>query len=273
MDDSRRSVAESVREYARGVIGGLLFSLPLLYTMEVWWTGFRASGLRLIGGLLFTFFLLLLYNRFAGMRRESTWLEVAIDSTEELGLGLVQSAAVLWLLGELRSGIGLREAVGKIVVEALPIAIGVSVGTAQLGDSDDVGKSGEDSKGPFVREASLAICGAFLFAGNIAPTDEVVQIALHAGSFRLVLLAAASMLTAYAIMHHTGFRGARPLHDNRAIGVVVTYAIAILSAAVTLWFFGRFAHTGAQMNVAQTVTLAFPAALGASAGRILLQPT
>jgi putative integral membrane protein (TIGR02587 family) len=270
MDDAKRSVAESFREYARGIIGGLLFSLPLLYTMEMWWTGFRASGLRLVGGLAFTFLLLLLYNRVAGMRRDSTWVEVAIDSTEELGLGLLQSAAVLWLLGELRSGMGMREALGKIVVEAMPIAIGVSVGTAQLGDTDPVGKSGDES--PFVRELSLAVCGSFLFAGNIAPTDEVVQIAVRAGPLRLLLLAIASMAVAAAIMHHSGFRGARPLARNSTTGVVITYAIALTASGLTLWFFGRFASTGLQMCVAQTVTLAFPAALGASAGRILLRP-
>jgi hypothetical protein len=31
-----RSTGESLREYGRGVAGGLLFSLPLLYTVEVW---------------------------------------------------------------------------------------------------------------------------------------------------------------------------------------------------------------------------------------------
>ncbi|HEX4668040.1 MAG TPA: DUF2391 family protein, partial [Chthoniobacterales bacterium] len=34
------SIGDSLREYARGIAGGLMFSLPLLYTMEVWWTGF-----------------------------------------------------------------------------------------------------------------------------------------------------------------------------------------------------------------------------------------
>ncbi|MDQ3135846.1 MAG: TIGR02587 family membrane protein, partial [Acidobacteriota bacterium] len=34
-----RPIKKSLQEYARGVAGGLLFSLPLLYTMEVWWMG------------------------------------------------------------------------------------------------------------------------------------------------------------------------------------------------------------------------------------------
>lgn len=39
----------SLQEYARGIAGGLIFSLPLLYTMEVWWAGFITNALAAIG--------------------------------------------------------------------------------------------------------------------------------------------------------------------------------------------------------------------------------
>ncbi len=48
-----------------------------------------------------TFGLLLLYNPYAGLRRDARWLEVAIDSVEELGIGLFLLASVLWLLGRI----------------------------------------------------------------------------------------------------------------------------------------------------------------------------
>jgi len=54
-----RTVSQSLREYARGVAGGLLFSLPLLYTMEVWWAGFVAHPWRLALYVAGTFLLLL----------------------------------------------------------------------------------------------------------------------------------------------------------------------------------------------------------------------
>ena len=41
-----RPVSVTLRTYARGVVGGLLFSLPLLYTMEVWWAGFTMDPVR-----------------------------------------------------------------------------------------------------------------------------------------------------------------------------------------------------------------------------------
>ena len=48
-----RTVRQSVDEYGRGVAGGVLFSLPQLYTMEMWWAGFSASPEMLLvcGGI------------------------------------------------------------------------------------------------------------------------------------------------------------------------------------------------------------------------------
>ncbi|MGI8431667.1 MAG: DUF2391 family protein [Chthoniobacterales bacterium] len=66
------TVAQSLRQYARGVAGGLIFSLPLLYTMEVWQTALVAGHARLLLGIAATFCLLLGYNRYAGMRPDST---------------------------------------------------------------------------------------------------------------------------------------------------------------------------------------------------------
>ena len=55
-----RSVLQSAREYGRGVAGGLLFSLPMLYTMEVWAAGFRLSPGRILVLASATFVLLLI---------------------------------------------------------------------------------------------------------------------------------------------------------------------------------------------------------------------
>jgi hypothetical protein len=61
-------VSRSLQEYGRAAIGGLIFSLPLLFTMEVWWAGFSASPERLMLGLAGTFLLLIAYNAVSGLR-------------------------------------------------------------------------------------------------------------------------------------------------------------------------------------------------------------
>jgi hypothetical protein len=38
------------------------------------------------------------YNRFSRMRRDASWLEIAIESVEELGPGLVTAALLLFLI-------------------------------------------------------------------------------------------------------------------------------------------------------------------------------
>lgn len=272
---SAPQIAESLQEYGRGLAGGLMFSLPLLYTMEMWWTGFMASPWRLLGLLGFTYVLLLGYNRFAGMHADATSADVAIDSVEELGLGLLTSAAGLFLLGQIDLTTPSHEAVGKIVIEAVVVAIGFSIGTAQL----HAGTEGRDDKGRAATTGlrgalSIAFCGAVLFAANVAPTEEIVVIALATGPVRLIGITVVSLLLSSVILYFSNFRSSsfvrRESRFDVALGTATTYAVALIASAILLWFFGRFDDATLAVAVRQVVVLGFPATLGASAGRLLL---
>jgi putative integral membrane protein (TIGR02587 family) len=281
-----RTVDESLREYARGVAGGLLFSLPLLYTMEVWWAGFTSHPWRLAAYVAATFALLLGYNYYLGLRRDTCFSEVVIDSFEELGLGLLIAFFILWLLGRVTLDQPLTEIVGKTTVEAMTVAVGVSVGTAQLGaegeDEHDKGvggarSAGGDRGGPhFGGQVVVALCGAVLFAANVAPTEEIVTIAVEISAWRVLGLALLSMALGALILYYSGFSGAQQYvrfdarHDV-LVGTVITYAVALAASAVILAFFGRFDGQALATCVAQTVVLGVAATLGASAGRLLLQ--
>lgn len=279
-DSSRTpSTGDSLREYGRGFAGGLLFSLPLLYTMEVWWAGFIAGPARLLALLGATFFLLLGYNRFAGMRQDADWAEVAVDSVEELGLGIVTSAAVLFLIGRIDASMAANEMLGKILVEATLVAIGFSVGTAQLGaNTDDSGKGSSDSddRTSLSHHLVIGLCGAVLFAANVAPTEEIVMIAIETNPLRLLALAALSLALSAGVLYYADFVDAERLAPTNStldvvIGSAATYAVALVASAATLWFFGRFDNLALQMCAREIIVLAFPASLGAAAGRLLLQ--
>ena len=286
----KRPLSESVEEYGRGVAGGFLFSLPLLYTMEVWWHGFLATPLKLIAYLAFTFVLLLGYNRFAGMREDAGWLDVVIDSVEEMGIGVLLSALVLYLIGQIDGEMTRGELIGKIAIETGMVAVGVSVGTAQLGggngDDQDQGaepKSGMQKDGgkgkrrhASVADIFIGFCGAFLIAANVAPTEEIMMIAAEASSGRLAALALVSLATATVVLFFSDFRGSARYSvvesGWKLAGIAATtYAIAALASALMLWFFDRFDGVGLMFAVSQIVVLAFPAVIGASAGRLLLQ--
>ncbi len=275
------TVVQSLREYARGIAGGLMFSLPLIYTMEVWWTGFIAGPLRLLGYLLATYILLLGYNHYAGMHSDSSWSEVFLDSIEEMGIGLLVSAGLLLILGRISSGIEWDEALGKIVVEAMTVAIGISVGTAQLGLQGDSNAGSKDKTSAreeirFDGQLVIAACGATLFAANIAPTQEVVVIATSISVGQLLGLMLLSLLLAALILYYIEFAGSqRFVRRDGLLSVVVgtftSYAVALASAAAVLWFFGRFDQVPLITGLAETVVLGLVTTLGASAGRLLVQ--
>jgi putative integral membrane protein (TIGR02587 family) len=280
-----RTINESLREYARGGVGGLLFSLPLLYAMEVWDAGVIFDAPRLIIYSGVTFVLLLGYNRYAGLRHDASYTEVAIDSVEEMGLGLLVAAFALWLLGRITAEMPFDEIIGRVVIEAMTVAIGVSVGTAQLGGSADTGEEQEQTNADtddaqqartFGGQAVVAGCGAVLLAANVAPTDEILIIAAEADAARLIGLALVSLLLGGGILFYSDFRGAQPRDEIRSVygvlfGVVITYVIALVTSAFILWFFGRFDNEGAPVILGQIIVLGVVATLGASAGRLLLQ--
>lgn len=289
----QRTVKQSLQEYLRGITGGLLFSLPLLYTMEVWWAGFTTHPLRLLIYVLATFTLLLGYNRYCGLRCDASPVEVAIDSVEEMGLGLLIAALVLWLLGQITFDMTSNEILGKIIIEAMTVAIGVSVGTAQLGgESGKEGDTGMENEAPqsdsspmpfliekdddFGGQLTIALCGAVLFAANVAPTEEIIMIATETISGKLLGLALLSLLLGALILFYSEFTGSQRFTQERGIktvlfGAVVTYAIALGASAAILWFFGRFDGISPMTCLAQTIVLGLSATLGASAGRLLLQ--
>lgn len=276
-----RSYGRSLREYARGVVGGLLFSLPLLYTMEVWWAGFISRPWSLLVYLGAGFLLLFGYNRYAGLHQDASWLEVGFEAVEEMGLGLLVAAGILWLIGQIDGTMPPSEVIGKIVVEAVTVAIGVSVGAAQLGGTDEGGMSGKggDPDRPLsvAGQIVLAGCGAVLLASNVAPTEEIVLIAIKASPWQLLGLALLSFGLAGTILFYSDFRGADRVSaaeegaGTMLLRTALNYAVALAASAFILWFFGRFDGVSPAVSMAQVVALGVASSIGASAGRILLR--
>lgn len=275
-------VANSLREYARGIAGGLMFSLPLLYTMEVWWAGFVSEPMRLVLYVAAVFVLLLGYNQYAGLRHDASWSEVVIDSVEEMGLGFLLAAVVLFLLGQIETDHSAYEIIGKITVEAMTVAIGISVGTSQLGGSSGGdGASGseasDEQSATFGGQLVIACCGAALFAANVAPTEEILVIATESHLGKMLALVALSLTLTALILYYIEFANADRFQRTEGgvlsvvVGTVISYAVALAVSAAILWFFGRFDDVALLTCVAETVVLGLAATLGASAGRLLLQ--
>jgi putative integral membrane protein (TIGR02587 family) len=268
-----RPISKSLGEYGRGIAGGLIFCLPLIYTQEVWELGASLGPVRLGLAVLVGFLLLCGYNRFAGLHPDASLAEVLIDSVEELGIGLLIAAAALWLIGGLNLALPRDAMLGAVVLEGLLAAIGVSVGTAQLGMEEREGR-GEAGRG-LGSLLILGVCGAVLIAANVAPTEEIALIAARSDPEHLLALLALSLLLTAVICFYSDFagsgRGSEPTPVEIARETAITAAMALVVSAALLWFFGRFTDQSPAVCVARTVVLSVPAALGASAGRLLLQ--
>ena len=136
--------------------------------------------------------------------------------------------------------------------------------------------AGDDAPVDFVGQLVLAFCGAVLIAGNIAPTEEIIMLAVEASELRLIGLALVSIGLAAVILFYSDFHSARRFAPSDGVlatifGSVITYAIALVVSALMLWFFGSFDGYAPATWVAETVALGVAGALGASAGRLLLQ--
>lgn len=284
MATSTKPISQSLKEYGRGITGGLLFSLPMLYTMELWWAGFLASPLQLLIYFIVGMFLLMVYNHYVGIRQEHTIWEGFEESIEEMGMGILLTIFILWITGRITPSMSLNEISGKILVEAVTVAIGISVGKSQLGadsaqdDQTDPKENSQKTENPsMMRSIGIALCGAILIASNVAPTEEIMVIAVEAEVFKLFIISLISIGIGGAVLYYLNFTGAKSIvtqpenYREAIIGTVIMYAIALASSAFMLWFFGRFGSLSLYGMIAETVVLAFPAALGASAGRLLIQ--
>src|SRR5688572_8767407 len=92
-----------LEELARALSGGMLFGIPLLYTMEVWWIASSTNPERLFAVLFVTAVVVFLLVRTSGFRSTAdVELRDALkDTVETLALGLVSVALVLFLLREI----------------------------------------------------------------------------------------------------------------------------------------------------------------------------
>lgn len=281
-DDTNPWVRELV-DFARAASGGMLFGIPLLYTMEVWWVGSTTDPAQSLAVLAVSFTIVLVLNRTSGFRRDKDvrWSDAAIDAVEAMAVALVCVAFILIMLREVTMATPLREALGKVVYESTPFAIGIGFAHNFLrrgrAESED-GEGPKQSDGPLratLTDAGATVIGAVFIAFNIAPTDEIPMLAAAMSPAWQVGMVLTSLVVSYWIVFESGFASQEQRRNQPGIlqhpvtETVVSYALALLTAAVMLWFFQQFAD-GAPVSaeLGYVVVLGLPAAIGGAAGRL-----
>ncbi len=270
----------------RGASGGFLFSIPLLYTMEVWWVGTFVNAQRMFVALVITFGIVFLLNRTSGFRKGhgSELAEVMPDTIHAVALSLICTAFVLFLLRRVTMDTPLDEALGKVVYEAVPFALGVALANQflssgrqqQSGSSSQKQQQGQEGRlNATLKDIGATIVGAIFIGFTIAPTTEIPMLAADITAPWLLGLMALSLLVSYGIVFESGFAEARKRRQQQGIfqrplsETVVAYLVSLVVAAAMLWFFHQVELDDSwQMWINYTVVLGLPATVGGAAGRI-----
>jgi putative integral membrane protein (TIGR02587 family) len=223
--------------------------------------------------MLATFAILLLFNRTVGSHPEASGREVFMESVEEMGLGFITAFVVLHLIGRIHLGMPWPEMTGKVTVEALVTSIGVSIGTVQFGPEES---SGPSRSIPILGQVAIAFCGAIFIAASIAPTEEVLLIAVESSPERALRMLVAALVLSAVILGFGELRRNRDFQPKCAIprllfGPVITVGVSLITATALLWFFNHLADRSFMVNLRQIATLAVPGTLGAAAGRIIFK--
>jgi putative integral membrane protein (TIGR02587 family) len=301
----RWGLRREVRDLLVAVTGGAIVGMPLLYTMEMWLHGMLlgpAHQLVLLFGILVVN---LLFSIVSGFRHEYGVKSALLESVTAVGIGLVFSALILWLVGEVGPGDAWAEITGKVLFQTSAVSIGVSVADAHVrgkrraGDDDGQEGGSDEERGGAGRRASAqrpdpsreqlegwqlrqdirditaTLTGAVVYSINIGPTEEVVMIAGRLSPWQLAAVVLASLGLCYIILYASGIKD-HPVHipslvQSPPAETIITYAASLGVALTLLWVLGEPEAVGSPNGlVAATVVLGLPTCVGGAAGRIAL---
>ncbi len=294
-----------LNDLVRGICGGFLFGIPLLYTMEVWWIGSSVSPPQLAGVLLTTLLATYLLSRTGGFRKSqaTTEREALADAVEAIALGLICSFTMLVVLRQVIFDTRFSGAIGKIVFESVPFSLGVALANQFLRESDNSEDSDnsensddsqaastpaqrsapekvdrffpEDNLNETISDIGATLLGALIVAFSVAPTDEVTVLVAAIDGPWLLLTVLVSLLLSYSIVFQADFtrQEQRWLQQGLLQGplseTVFSYLLSLMAAGLMLSFFGKL-DPSAPFEIAfrQILILGLPATIGGAAGRL-----
>jgi putative integral membrane protein (TIGR02587 family) len=265
------STATTAEDVMRGVAGGVILGVPLVYTQETWLHGRSVAPVLILAGVVVTFGVNVALSYFVGFRPGRTHRPIE-DAVVGTGVSIVLSAALLVLLDRIGSETSPENALGVIALTSIPVSIGFAIGAALAPATG--AEASEEFKG-WPGDLLVAAGGALVFALNIAPTAEPVILAAELDGVHLSLVVVASLVLPYLMVFYAEFGGRdrRIASDGATQGPVIetllAYAVAFVITAAMLAMFGRVDAVN-DPAIARTVTLAFPASIGAALGRMLI---
>jgi putative integral membrane protein (TIGR02587 family) len=259
---------------ARAFGGALLFSLPILMTMETWQLGFSVDRLRLALLLVVELPLLAALAYYLGFEDATEWRDAVLDAFVAIAVSAALALLVLAVFGAIGRDTTVREGVGMVALQTVTGSIGALLAQSQFGRA-----AGDEQQlreaGDFGEYFTMA-AGALFLSANVAPTEEVVLIAHMMSPWHACMLLAISLVLMHAFVYAVGFRGQ---HERAADSpflreflrfTVLGYLLSVGISAYLCWTFGRFDGVALAEALRISIVLGFPASIGAAAARLVL---
>lgn len=267
-------------KYAKGLgrvfAGAILFGLPLLMTMEMWWLGFYLDRPQLVQFVIVNFLVLIGLARVSGFERTSGWRDDVMDAFAAYSVAAIWSFFILWMIGVIDFTEPPGDIAGKVALQAVPSSFGAMLGSKQLGSHElGTGKDDQD-RSTFAGQIFLMIAGALFLGFSVAPTEEMILISFMMSPAHSMLLMLLSIVLLHAFVYTVGLKGQEtPMGPASFTSIflrftITGYAIAAIVAFYLLWTFGRIDGTGVAQVVQMVVVLAFPGAVGAALARLVV---
>jgi putative integral membrane protein (TIGR02587 family) len=276
------ALASPNRDYAMGLArafaGAIIFGLPLLMTMEMWFLGISLHPARLLVFLIVNFAILVGLSRFGGFERTDILAEDVMDAFAACGVGILGAAAVLFLLAIVGPAMPLDEIAGKVAIQSVPMSFGAMIARKQLsgGGAEPTDEEAAVRGAGYGGQLFLMTAGALFLSFNVAPTEEMLLIAYMMTPWHLLALILVSLLLLHLFVYRVGFAGqkAHP-HGSGAlrtffVSTIPGYGIALVIGLYVLWTFGRVDDTAIDQIAATMAVIAFPGALGAAIARLVV---
>lgn len=143
MENSKASshASHSNRQFlvslGRAAAGAVIFSLPLMMTMEMWNLGFYVEPVRRALMILLSIPLLVGLSHVFGFEDTFGWQDDTIDAFVAIAVGFFCSGLILTLLGVVEGETPGPELFGKIELQMIPASVGALLAQSQLGKTDE----------------------------------------------------------------------------------------------------------------------------------------
>lgn len=281
---SRKAKPASNRKFfvdvTRAFGGALVFSFPMLMTMEMWYLGHYMDRYRLTLFMILAVPLLAGLSFYDGFEDTFTTRDDILDTFVALAVGFAASAAMLFLFGVIKTGMSAEEIIGKISLQAITAALGAMFAESILGAGSSGAEKDEQEKrrsASYAGQLFLMLVGAVFLSMSLAATEEMFLISFLMTDWHTVGLMIFTILLMHAFVYAVEFSGQEkvlspdtPFWSVFLRFTVVGYAIVLLVSFYILWTFGSLDGLGFEEKLKSVVVLGVPAALGASASRLLI---